>query len=211
LWLCLWHGRWRVWGFAGIAAGFATILLTRPPDVVLADLGRMLAARAADGNYYIAPGAEKLTRSFLIRETGAGLLPWPKVGTEEGSELHCPSEGRCFYTAGGRRVALITSEAGLPVACNTVNAIVAQVPAGFLCRSLIPTVDRIDNWRQGAVAMWLDSGGVVPGGIIIESANASRGDRPWVPHPVSARERARRAKPEGQQEEPAVQDAQGEL
>ena len=41
---------------------------------------------------------------------------------------------------------------------------------------------------------------------MIESANASRGDRPWVPHPVSARERARRAQPEAKpdanQEEP---------
>ena len=118
LWLCLWHGRWRVWGLAGIAAGFATILLTRPPDIVLADLGRLLAARAADGNYYVAPGAEKLTRSFLMRETAAELLPWPEIGTGEGSELHCPSQGRCFYTAGGRRAALVTSEAGLPVACN---------------------------------------------------------------------------------------------
>ena len=206
LWLCLWHGRWRVWGFAGIAAGFATILLTRPPDVVLADLGRMLAARAADGNYYIAPGAEKLTRSFLMRETGAGLLPWPKVGTEEGSELHCPSEGRCFYTAGGRRIALVTGEVGLPVVCNTVDAIVTQVPAGFLCRSLIPIVDRIDSWRQGAFALWLD-----PSGITIESANASRGNRPWVPHPVSARERARRANPEPRQEEPAPPDPSGEM
>jgi hypothetical protein len=155
----------------------------------------MLAARAADGKYYVAPGAEKLTRSFLMRETSAALRPWPEVGEEEG-ELYCPREGRCFYTAGGRRVALITSEAGLPVDCNTVDAIVARVPAGFACRSLIPTVDRIDNWRQGAVALWLD-----PDGVTVESANLSRGDRPWVPHPVSARERARRAKPEPQQEE----------
>ena len=45
--------------------------------------------------------------------------------------------------------------------CNTVDAIVAQVPAGFACRSLIPTVDRIDNWRQGAFALWLDPGGII--------------------------------------------------
>ena len=88
-------------------------------------------------------------------------------------------------------MALVTGEAGLPVACGTVDAIVAQVPAGFACRSLIPTVDRIDNWRHGAFALWLE-----PDGIIVESANASRGDRPWVPHPISARERARRAGPE---------------
>jgi hypothetical protein len=49
-------------------------------------------------------------------------------------------------------------------------------------------VDRIDSWRQGAIALWLGRGG-----ITVESANQSRGDRPWVPHPVSARERARAA------------------
>ena len=82
----------------------------------------------------------------------------------------------------------MTSAAGLPVACYTVDAIVAQVPAGFACRSQIPVVDRIDSWRQGAIALWLE-----PGGVTVESANQSRGDRPWVPHPVSARERALRA------------------
>jgi competence protein ComEC len=208
LWLCLWHGRWRVWGLAGIAAGFATMALTRPPDIVLADFGRLLAARAADGNYYVAPGAEKLTRSFLMRETAAAaLLPWPRVGATEEGPLHCPRDGLCFYTARGRRVALVTSEAGLPVACDTVDAIVARVPAGFACRALIPTVDRIDNWRHGAAALWLDRDGVT-----VESANPSRGDRPWVPRPVSARERARHADPPGQQpEEPAAAEPPGAL
>ena len=36
-WLCLWQGRWRWWGTAGIAAGLATMLLTSPPDLILAD------------------------------------------------------------------------------------------------------------------------------------------------------------------------------
>jgi competence protein ComEC len=211
LWLCLWQGRWRVWGMAGVAAGLATMLLSRPPDIVLADFGRLLAARAADGNYYVAPGAEKLTRSFLMRETGAELRSWPDIGAGEGGLLQCPAEGRCFYTARGRRIALLTSEAGLPIACGTVDAIVAQVPAGFACRSLVPTVDRIDNWRQGAFALWLNPGGIAPNGITIESANASRGNRPWVPHPVSARERARRAKPDAKQEEPAAPEPPGEL
>ncbi len=186
-WLCLWQGRWRWWGSVGIAAGMATMMLTRPPDLILADFGRFLAARAPDGNYLVADTAEKLTRSFLVQETGASLLRWPAVAAAPGT-LDCPGEGRCFYAANGRRVALITAEAGLPVPCDAVDAIVAQVPAGFQCRPQIPVVDRIDSWRQGAIALWLE-----PGGIAVESTNASRGDRPWVPHPVSARERARAA------------------
>jgi hypothetical protein len=78
----------------------------------------------------------------------------------------------------------------LPAQCGAVDAIVSQAPAGFACRKQIPVVDRIDNWRRGAVALWLN-----PGGITVLGANDSRGDRPWVPHPVSAKEKAAAANP----------------
>src|SRR5437588_10481592 len=62
-WLCLWQQRWRYWGIAGIAAGMAMMLLTRPPDLVLSDFGRFLAARTPEGDYRVAAGAEKIHRS----------------------------------------------------------------------------------------------------------------------------------------------------
>ncbi|HLY45459.1 MAG TPA: ComEC/Rec2 family competence protein [Stellaceae bacterium] len=184
-WLCLWQGGWRWWGTIGIAAGMATLLLTRPPDIILGDFGHFLAVRSPDGGYFVAAGAERLTRSLLTGETGAALSEWPKGAA---GPLDCAEAGRCTYAAAGQRVALVTAEAGLPVPCQTVDAIVAQIPAGFACRGRIPVEDRIDSWRQGAIALWLE-----PGRVTVEAANASRGDRPWVPHPVSARERAARA------------------
>jgi competence protein ComEC len=171
-----------------VIAGLMTMLLTRPPDLILADFGRFLAVRTVDSDYRVAEGGEKIHRSFLVSETGAGLLPWPDKGVTAADGLDCPAEGRCSYAAQGRRVAIVTRETGLPVTCYTVDAIVAQVPAGFACRGKIPVVDRIDTWRQGAVALWLDRDGVT-----VVSANESRGDRPWVPHPVSRREREKAA------------------
>jgi competence protein ComEC len=187
-WLCLWQGGWRRWGLVGIAAGMATMLLTRPPDVILGDFGRFLAVRTADGNYRVAVTAEKLSRSFLRQETGADLLPWPSVAdAAPAGGLDCTNRDRCLYEAHGKRVALVTAETGVPSDC-AFDAIVAQVPAGFRCRGHIPVVDRIDSWRQGSVALWLAADG-----ITARAANASRGDRPWVPHPVSRRERERAA------------------
>ena len=184
LWLCLWQGKWRRWGLVGIAAGMATIFLTRPPDIVIADFGRFVAARAANGNYYVLGGnEERITKSLFAEETSAELLPWPGPGTSA-DPLSC-AEGSCLYTAREKRVAIVADERGLPAGCDTVDAIVSQVPAGFACRNRIPVVDRIDSWRRGAVALWLD-----PGGIAVSGANDSRGDRPWVPRPVSAREKA---------------------
>jgi competence protein ComEC len=183
LWLCLWHGDWRRWGTVAIVAGFATMMLTRPPDIVIADNGRFVAARATDGHYLVsADKGEKMPRSFLAAETGETLAPWPQAGDKSESGLDCSGE-LCFYAARGRRVAIVTGASALPVKCSGVDAIVSQVPAGFGCRSKIPVIDRIDSWRRGAVALWLNETG-----ITIESANESRGDRPWVPHPRPKRQ-----------------------
>jgi competence protein ComEC len=159
----------------------ATMFLARPPDIVIADFGRFVAARAASGDYYVLGGNdERIAKSLFAEETGAELLPWPAAGAADGV-LSCEADA-CRYAARGKTVLIVTDEKGLPAGCDGVDAIISQVPAGFACRKQISVVDRIDNWRRGAVALWLD-----PGGIKITGANDSRGDRPWVPHPVAAK------------------------
>jgi competence protein ComEC len=178
LWLCLWRGTWRRWGLVAIAAGLASMMLTRLPDVVIADGGRFLAARASDGHYFVAADKnEKIVRSLFAEETSQVLGAWPRGRAPAGAELDCTG-AQCRYHAGGHEVALVTGDSGVPAKCGGIDAIVAQVPAGFRCRAIIPVVDRIDVWRHGAVALWIEAGG-----ITVESANESRGDRPWVPHP----------------------------
>jgi competence protein ComEC len=153
LWLCLWRGPWRRWGVVAIVAGFASIMLTRPPDIVIADVGRLIAARAADGHYFVsADKGEGIARSFLAEETGEALVDWPEPGIGAENGLDC-AKASCLYTAHGRTVAIITGEAALPLKCGGVDAIVSQVPAGFRCRSMMPVIDRIDSWRRGAVAL----------------------------------------------------------
>jgi competence protein ComEC len=185
LWLCLWQGQWRRWGAVALVAGLATTALTRPPDIVIADSGRFLAARAPDGGYFVsADKGEKMPRSFLASETGERLAPWPQPGDNPAGGLECSGE-LCIYAARGRRVAIVTGTAALPVRCSGFDAIVSQVPAGFRCRALMPVIDRIDSWRRGAVALWLNDTG-----ITVESANETRGDRPWVPHPRPKRQQS---------------------
>jgi len=182
LWLCLWRGTWRRWGLVAIAAGFASMALTRPPDIVIADGGRFVATRAPDGHYSVTAGKDaKIVRSFFASETGEALTPWPAAGGVAENGLDCVGE-LCRYSARGRTVAIVTGDAALPLRCGGFDAIVSQVPAGFLCRSVIPVIDRIDSWRRGAVALWLDKGGVT-----VESVNEGRGDRPWVPRSRPAR------------------------
>jgi competence protein ComEC len=193
LWLCLWQGSWRRWGVLAIAAGFASMMLTRPPDIVIADGGRFVAARAPDGRYFVtADKSANIVRSFFASESGAALEPWPAAGSAAESGLDCAGE-LCRYTAHGRTVAIATGSTAFPIPCRGLDALVSQVPAGFHCRSVIPVIDRIDSWRRGAVALWVDRNGTT-----VESVNEARGDRPWVPRPRPAR----RAGAQGQSEGP---------
>jgi competence protein ComEC len=181
LWIAIWQGHWRRWGVLAVLAGLTTMALTRPPDIVIADLGRFVAARAADGHYlaFEKGRGEEIPASFLAEDTGAAVTPWAPQASAAG--LDCDGD-LCRYEAYGRRVAIVTGPDALPLDCGEFDAIVAQVPAGFRCRETIPVVDRIDSWRRGAVALWLD-----PAGVSVESVNENRGDRPWVPHSVAHR------------------------
>jgi len=184
LWLCLWRGTWRRWGLAAIVAGLGGMALTRPPDIVVADGARFLAARALDGHYAVLGGSEeKIAASFLAAETGAALQPWPAAGAGSADGLDC-STALCRYTTQGRKVAIVTGTAALPLDCDAFDAIVAQVPAGAACRSRVPVVDRIDSARRGAIALWLDGNRVA-----VESVDENRGNRPWVPHLAGQRQK----------------------
>jgi competence protein ComEC len=171
-WICLWRGPWRRWGLAAILAGFASMMLTRLPDIVIADGGRFLAVRAADGHYLVAADKnEKIVRSLFAEETSAVLDPWPRAPSPD-ALLDCAGPS-CRYRAGSQNVAIVTGEKGVPGKCDGLDAIVAQVPAGFRCRYMIPVVDRIDVWRRGAVAFWLD-----PGRIVVEAPTRAAATAP---------------------------------
>src|SRR5207244_12406685 len=103
-WVCLWQQRWRWWGSVAVVAGMATMLLTRPPDVILGDFGRFLAARTGVDDYVVAETSERLTRSFLVSYTHATLLPWPAGGSAAAGPLDCAGAGRCPYASHGHRV-----------------------------------------------------------------------------------------------------------
>src|SRR5438045_2195949 len=95
-WLCLWQQKWRYWGIPVAVAGLMTMLLTRPPDLILADFGHFLAVRTADGDYRVAKGGEKIHRSFLVSETRARLLPWPAKHTAAADEPREPAADARF-------------------------------------------------------------------------------------------------------------------
>jgi competence protein ComEC len=185
LWLCLWQRRWRLWGLVPIALGCATVLLERPPDVIVAADGKTAAVRAGDGSYMFStahPG--RIVEETWTRRGGTEPGPvWPREGTSADASLACDPLG-CTYRTRGRTVALVRDPGALGEDCRRADLVVSPVPARRACRGGALTIDRIDLWRSGGHAIWLD-----PGEVRIERVDEWRGRRPWVPARLSRAER----------------------
>ena len=176
LWLCIWRRPWRLLGLAPIAAGYLTLLLPRPPDVLIDSESRAMAVRAADGSYLVtgAARASIAEETWTRRGAVASGPPWPEAGASADGVLSCDAEA-CLYRARGRIVAIERRAGALAEDCGMADLVVTPAPARGACGA-VPVIDRTAIWRNGSYAIWLN-----PDRIGIETVRDWRGQRPWVP------------------------------
>lgn len=191
LWICIWRGTWRRWGVVPVCLGLATSWLADPPDIIVSGDAKLIAVRGRAGEYLLSSGkggriAEETWTRRAAAEKGE---TWPEAGAAANGMLSCDALG-CLYRGNGRTVALVRRGEALQEDCGSADLVVSPIPVSAACRAAARVVDRIDVWRSGAHAVWLS-----PSGIRVESVDASRGRRPWVPAHPPAADRARPPRP----------------
>lgn len=177
LWLCLWQRRWRLAGLPVIAAGFATILLPPPPDILVSGDGRLFALRQADGPLLLSTTrARRFDAAVWARRLGdEATTSWGTAARSDALALTCDPLG-CIYRTAGHTVALVQDQRALPDDCAVATLVVSSEPVrGTACRAVEHVIDRFDLWRHGAHALW-----VSPERVRIETVARTRGARPWV-------------------------------
>jgi competence protein ComEC len=176
LWLCIWRRRWRWLGLAPIAAGYLGLLLVTPPDILVSDDFKIVAVRDAAGAYLPSTShREAFLEETWTKHAATMLGPaWPPSGQAAGGALSCDPDG-CVYRARGRTVALVRDGSALAEDCAASDLVVSPVAAHRACRGAL-IVDRLDTWRRGGHAIWLDGDRVR-----IETVRDWQGDRPWSP------------------------------
>ena len=176
LWLCIWRRRWRYLGFVPVALGLASIWLSRPPDILFADNGKLMAVRATDGNYLpsLAHGDRSAEETWSKRAASHLGPVWPGSGASADGSLNCDA-GACVYRARGVMVTLIRDADHFDRAQCSADLVLANVAAWKICPGA-RIIDRVDTYRNGGYAVWLD-----PGAIRVESVRADQGARLWSP------------------------------
>jgi competence protein ComEC len=184
LWFCLWRRRWR---YAGLPIVVLAMLLGpgKAPDLLMSEDGRVLGLRDQHGMVHVASARlDRFIANTWARRSGQdGAKKWTASAEEQAAGLGCHTR-LCRWRKGPWRVALVSDERRLAEACGSADIVLSTVDAQGRCRGPRVVIDRRDAWREGAQALWLDEAGVRR-----ETANAARGDRPWVPN-SSSRQKA---------------------
>ncbi|MBP0445709.1 ComEC/Rec2 family competence protein [Roseomonas sp. SSH11] len=194
-WLCLWRLAWRWAGLPMMLLGLLSGMAARPPDILVAADGRMLAIATPSAVLTErASGANRITRESWLRSWGEDqAIPLPRDGEAADGLAQCGALS-CLLRPRPEAAAAILLRRPPPdsprprrgpapppppvlaeTGCRQAAVMISLEPIRGRCRDT-PGVDRFSVWRDGAHAIWLG-----PGGATILSDRAWRGNRPWVP------------------------------
>jgi competence protein ComEC len=180
LWICIWRGRWRWWGIAGIVLGISLTVLARPPDMLVSASGRLVGINSAEHGLLVSrPGRMTMEQDSWISRlaTERGLDFAAAADTYDDTGLNC-SRDDCIYTAGATSIGWLRHPAALLDLCRRVRVLVSAVPVDRgKCQEPELVLDRASLARSGAVALWFDGDG-----IRAVTDRDRRGLRRWSPY-----------------------------
>jgi competence protein ComEC len=173
LWIALWRRPWRWLGLAPVAAAIAGALLTRPPDLFVSPDAETVAVRVASGRLALLrdPRDDYAAESWMKRD-GDGRDPLDAVATLKDG-VRCDDFGCLAKARSGEIIAAVARDEALDEDCARTTVLISAVPADGRCEGPRVVIDPSDLEKDGAIAMWLGEN------IRVETAQASRGDRPW--------------------------------
>lgn len=175
LWLCLWRGRWRLWGLAGVAAGLWLAITAPLPIAFVHGDGATLAVRLSDGRLAVSNSARN---DFAVgvwgnRVAAPESVDWPESGFLDHGRLGCDPLGCAFRPRPDLLIAFPRTPDGQIADCPEAAAAL-QPFAALPCPAAIP-LGPTALAHEGAHSLTLTRDG-----LAVLSARAWRGDRPWT-------------------------------
>lgn len=80
LWLCIWNGNWRKWGWVAIVLGVVSIFVVGTPKVMISADGELGAIKDKQGEIVILPSrGQNFNKQMWLEKTANDKLPAQKV------------------------------------------------------------------------------------------------------------------------------------
>ncbi len=188
LWVALWTGRVRLWGFVPIVLASAAMLLQKPPDVLVSGDGRhvgitgegpdLLVLRDMRGDY---------TREAMLENAGMAGQVTP-LDTWRGAQCNADfcratlqRAGRSFVILMARGRDLVARQ-DLAPACAAADIVIASRRLPIWCKPRLLKADRALLVRTGGLAISLVSGEV-------RTVAETQGQHGWNPRQAGSKVR----------------------
>jgi competence protein ComEC len=181
--LGLWRGPFRLSGVALIAAGLATPLITRPPDLLIAADAHLVGIRTPDGMFLEKTSSTSaFTRHAWTQYWASGPpIFMPVEGNAAGGEINCQITFCFFRIAPAAAPLLLLRQYARRTGCGAAMLVIALSGWPLHCAPATRIISRRSLHRDGATAIWL-----TPSGPEFLTDRDVRGDRPWIPPNDSA-------------------------
>ncbi len=181
LWIVLWRSGLRWLGLGPVVAGLVLAWIARPPDLLIARDGQTTAVRGPDHRlYFLRDPADEYSASEWLKRDGDPRLPRAAIANASHG-VGCDALGCIARTANGTRIALVVRPEALHEDCADSDVLISREPTRGLCDGPRLVIDRIDVARNGAYAVWVEHG------LVYETVQGLRGDRPWSRAPFERR------------------------
>lgn len=171
LWLALWSGRVRLWGFVPLALATALVFAAPAPDLLVSGDGRQVgvAGEAGGGLLLLREGRSDFARDALMEAAGVkdGARPISEASGARCNPDFCRM--RLVRTVDGRQRGFVvlmargrdlTPLAPLAKACAAADIVIADRRLPRNCRPRMVKADRGLLARTGGLAIELTSGRV---------------------------------------------------
>lgn len=179
LWLALWQGSVRAWGFAALAAALALVATAPRVDLIVTRDGRHLAVRNDQGAWAtLRPRAGDFVREALA--TRGGTLD-PLDDLDDHAAATCSDDScRIVLNRGGREWTILATRSAQRLdwapfvnACRATDIVVSDRRLPDACRP---------RWLKADTALLRATGGlaVALAPARISATRAVRDDHPWV-------------------------------
>ncbi len=153
----LWEG-WRGKGVAIglIVAGLVVATVTRPPDILISETGKLMAVRGGDGQLYLSSGRkEKFVAENWMRLDGrAGEKPL--TFRSANSPMLCDDDG-CRGEIEWKKLAIVRTPKAMREDCAWADIFISEGPvAKAACETQGPVLGLYDYLEGGAMAVYLE-------------------------------------------------------
>ncbi len=171
LWLALWQARWRWLGLGFFAAALLIGPFSPGPAVLIADNGRVFAARLADGLLHFSGRQNRFAASIWLRADG-DRRTLDDTSIRRG--IDCTRALCKAKLPGGEMIVLARQQRAVKTACTFAHILVTSYRAPSSCAASM-VFDGPRLRRTGAVSLYWRG---TPGRWSVRTARP-RGWRPW--------------------------------